>query len=604
MGLKRFVKNLRGSFSLKVFLYFISFLLFFFATYTIMDLYFHQKALEEDILKEGKSLVRILADNSRLGIFSEDKETLHPIVNSVLGLVGVVEACVLTADWRMLCRHELGPAGPVPVIRPKHKCSSHDASFREEMKASPSFKIVYKKHALEFWRPVYAKAAFTPDELHFGGTPATDDDQTRLIGYVELTMDKKILLEKTHVLIARSAVLITVFLLLGAFATYFIARMAMAPLTGLIEKIKNRGDLPESAQNEMELLTDTFDNMVSTLSESFETITSLKDGLEEKVRKRTAELSDANQQLAERQERLEKTNKDLAHAIKELQKAQTQMVQTEKMAALGSLVSGLSHEVNNTNNFITSALPPFFRRLTKLKSAIKTVGLADIELPETTDPDLETTYKQGEDLTETIRDIDILYNSIETGADRTRTIMIDLANFVSAGCSDFSMTDIHENLDSLLSLLRQEAKDGIEILTEYQPDLGTVIINQGELNQVFMNIMRNAIEAIGGQGRIVIRTRADNGTIHVFIRDTGRGISSENIGRIFDPFFTTKGVGEGFGLGLSICYQIIAKMGGDILVQSEEGKGTEFEIIFPRSQHDVKPPPHNLFGGMFISGRD
>ncbi len=145
------------------------------------------------------------------------------------------------------------------------------------------------------------------------------------------------------------------------------------------------------------------------------------------------------------------------------------------------------------------------------------------------------------------------------------------------------MADIHEGLDSTLILLRNKYKERIEIKKHYG-DIPEIECYPGQLNQVFMNILSNAIDAIVEKGTITISTSKSNGSIRVSIKDTGRGIPEDIQSKIFEPFFTTKEVGQGTGLGLSICHSIIEKHNGSIQVKSEIGKGTEFEIMLPVKQ--------------------
>ena len=147
--------------------------------------------------------------------------------------------------------------------------------------------------------------------------------------------------------------------------------------------------------------------------------------------------------------------------------------------------------------------------------------------------------------------------------------------------------DLHEGLDSTLTLLHNELKNAIEVVQEYG-DIPCVRCYPQELNQVFMNLLSNAIHAHDGEsGQIRIRTWADDDAVHVSIADTGHGISADNLGRIFDPGFTTKGVGVGTGLGLSISYRIIEKHRGIIRVESDEGQGTCFTVSLPRNLREL-----------------
>jgi signal transduction histidine kinase len=175
-------------------------------------------------------------------------------------------------------------------------------------------------------------------------------------------------------------------------------------------------------------------------------------------------------------------------------------------------------------------------------------------------------------------------NSITVSAsERITQIVRSLKNFARLDESEFQEADVHEGLDSTLTLLHHQLKRRIEVVKDYG-SLPPVQCFPGQLNQVFMNVLANAAQSIEGDGRITIRTRAEGDEVVIEIADTGRGISQENLERIFDPGFTTKGVGVGTGLGLSISYNIIEKHHGRIEAESEPGKGTTMRIRVPVTQ--------------------
>ena len=169
---------------------------------------------------------------------------------------------------------------------------------------------------------------------------------------------------------------------------------------------------------------------------------------------------------------------------------------------------------------------------------------------------------------------------VAIASERIGTIVQSLKNFARLDEADFQKADIHEGLESTLTLLQHEMKNRIEIDRNYG-DMPEVHCSPGQLNQVFMNVLRNASQAIAGEGTITITTTCDRDHVYVGITDTGIGILPEDIPRIFDPGFTTKGVGVGTGLGLSISYKILENHGARAVVQSEVGKGTEFTIALP-----------------------
>jgi len=268
--------------------------------------------------------------------------------------------------------------------------------------------------------------------------------------------------------------------------------------------------------------------------------------------------------------RLHRMTIELTAALKELRETQAQIVQSEKMAAVGQLVAGVAHEVNNTTNFISGALPPLEKRLAEL-----VLLLENIE---------EKGSPERENVKELKQTIDLLLGNIREGARRTSKIVTDLKNFSRLDDDLSQPLDINEGLGNTLSLVTPEYKYKMEIIREFSPDLPVVYGSQGQLNQVFMNIIVNAFQAKKDTGRLVIRTFSRGHNVHILFKDYGTGIPKEIQNRIFEPFFTTKEVGLGTGLGLSVSFGIINKHRGMILVRSEPGQGAEFEVILPAGQ--------------------
>ncbi|HXQ23175.1 MAG TPA: ATP-binding protein [Candidatus Acidoferrales bacterium] len=270
------------------------------------------------------------------------------------------------------------------------------------------------------------------------------------------------------------------------------------------------------------------------------------ENLEEKVQERTAALT---------------------RTLTELRETQTQLVQSEKMAALGSLVAGVAHEINTPLGAVSSNTDLVARALAKLKEA-----LADATQTDRARGLLDRAAGMAEVSREACRRIDAIVHS--------------LRNFARLDEAELKPADLHEGLDSTLTLVAHLMKNRITVQREYS-QLPQVSCHANQLNQVFLNILVNAAQAIAGQGTITIRTRcapghgADAGSVIVEIADTGQGIKPEHVKKIFDPGFTTKGVGVGTGLGLAISYRIVANHHGKIEVESVVGTGTTFRIILP-----------------------
>jgi signal transduction histidine kinase len=241
-----------------------------------------------------------------------------------------------------------------------------------------------------------------------------------------------------------------------------------------------------------------------------------------------------------------------------LREAQTQLVQSEKMASLGQLVAGIAHELNNPIGFVHANLQlmdEYIRKLIESKGA---------------GPDAD---RAREALAK------LLARSRE-GTARVKKIVEDLRTFSRVDQADLQEVDLHEGLERTISLIEPRLKDGIHVERDYG-DLPRIRCYAGQLNQVFMNLLINACDALGKKGTIWIRTRPIDGGVRVEIEDNGPGIPAEIQSRIFDPFFTTKPVGKGTGLGLSISHGIVERHRGRISVESEPGHGTKFVIELP-----------------------
>src|SRR5213593_2593325 len=283
---------------------------------------------------------------------------------------------------------------------------------------------------------------------------------------------------------------------------------------------------------------------------SYEALVALNARLEERVRERTTQLEGANRELAE--------------AYAELKNAEVQLVQSEKMAALGRLVAGVAHEINNPVAFISSSVAPLRRRL----------ETAAADAP----PEVAKLLANAREIVAVMA----------RGAERTAAIVKDLRSFSRLGEATRKRVDLHVGLEVSLRLLEPRWRDRIEIHRDYGT-LSPVECDPGQVNQVFMNLLANACDAIPERGNVWITTRAAGEQVRVTIRDDGVGMTPEMAGRIFDPFFTTKDVGGGTGLGLAISHGVVAAHGGRIEVESAPGKGATFRVSLP-----LAPPAASL----------
>lgn len=264
-----------------------------------------------------------------------------------------------------------------------------------------------------------------------------------------------------------------------------------------------------------------------------------------------------------------------------LEEAQNQLLQSEKMASIGQLAAGVAHEINNPIGFVSSNLSTLDSYVSSILTLLDAYEDANPYMPETLSRGIAG-LRGRIDIDYVRADIKVLLKESIDGILRVRKIVADLKDFSHVDQAEIQSANIEAGLDSTLNVVWNELKYKARVVKEYA-GIPEMICMVGQLNQVFMNLLINAAQAIEDYGQIVIRTGFDDVNIWVEIEDDGCGISTEYLQRIFEPFFTTKPVGKGTGLGLSLSYGIIRKHHGEILVQSEKGKGTVFRVVLPRN---------------------
>ncbi len=372
--------------------------------------------------------------------------------------------------------------------------------------------------------------------------PLTEGDNSILLG---LAASKRDVMNATKVITRALFTVVGVIIILLVLTLLAASNLVLKPLNNLVEAAQKIASgkfgtqITIESDTEIGLLTDSFNKMSLKVAEA-------KTALEMKIQE------------------LERLNHDL-------QETQAQLVHSAKMVSLGQLVAGVAHELNNPIGFIYSNmahLKDYSERLTKL-----------LDVAEHNPKNLDKTKKE-EEYDYILEDMPRLIKSCEDGARRVRDIVVSLRNFSRLDEAQVKDIDVNESLENTLQLLSGELKNRIRVHKTFE-ELPLIKCFSSQINQVFMNILSNAAQAIEGEGDIWIHTSINKDFAIISIKDSGKGMTDKTIEKIFDPFFTTKPVGEGTGLGLSISYGIIQRHGGEIRVESKIGQGTEFSIFLP-----------------------
>lgn len=279
----------------------------------------------------------------------------------------------------------------------------------------------------------------------------------------------------------------------------------------------------------------------------------------------------------------------LEQAYADLKHSQATLLQQEKMASIGQLAAGVAHEINNPIGFVASNLSSFAKYLAKIKEFLQLQEKVLVERGGADHPELAA-GRQRLKLDFLLEDCtDLIAESLD-GAERVQGIVQGLKNFARLDQAKVEPVDLNACLDSTISIVWNELKYKATLERDYG-ELPLVCCNAQQLNQVFLNILLNAAQAIEQDGLVQITTRAEGAGVHISIRDNGCGIAPENLGRVFEPFFTTKEVGKGMGLGMSIAYDIVQKHGGALTVDSRQGEGTILTLRLPTESSLAPPAP-------------
>ena len=304
---------------------------------------------------------------------------------------------------------------------------------------------------------------------------------------------------------------------------------------------------------------------------------------------KSEKIKSLNKKLQQAIHQIQTKNEKLKNTLETLKNTQSQILQFEKMASVGQLAAGIAHEINNPVGFVSSnlrTLSDYQNDINNLiehyKQLISNLKGVTKDLPFSIGEKIEqiATLEKEIDIDFILDDIINLVGECKDGTERIKNIVLDLKDFAHPGKDELKFVDINKGIESTLNVIRNELKYKAVVTKDYG-NIPLVGCYPQQLNQVFMNILVNAAQAIEKQGEIKIVTRALDGKVEIKISDTGSGIPEENLSKIFDPFFTTKEIGYGTGLGMNVAYNIIKKHNGTIDVESTVGEGTIFTIRIP-----------------------
>jgi signal transduction histidine kinase len=298
-----------------------------------------------------------------------------------------------------------------------------------------------------------------------------------------------------------------------------------------------------------------------------------RDNLEKLVLDRTVALQSANADLLEQKNRQD-------HLIKQLAEAHQQLLQSEKLASIGQLAAGMAHEINTPIGFVKSNLKAVEKYMVDLLNLVKYYEKTEEQLNIESCERINA-IKQDMDYSFLKEDATSVFGESFDGLQRVAQIVQDLKDFSHVGEHDWCWSNLEQGLESTIRVIWSDIKYKATVVREYGA-IPEVECFPSQMNQVFMNLLLNAAQAIETQGQITVRTGGDSERVYVEISDTGIGIPADKLQRIFDPFFTTKPLGQGIGLGLSIAYGIVKNHQGQIEVESKAGSGSTFRIWLPK----------------------
>ncbi len=505
--------------------------------------------IQTELEKRGESLVRNLAHTSEYGVLVESKHLLANLMKGLFQEEDVVY--IIIQDKRGDILTEWNRAEELRPSFQARKLQVVKELFKEKGPAKRYFTVGGKEY-YNFSFPIKTTRVERSKEevgllleMKKGLVTREEEIGTAQIGMCLEHMRKEISDMK------RMVVLLTILAIgVGILLTIFLVNIFIKPVKRLVqatEKVAG-GDLSQKVEvttrDEIGTLASSFNRMITSLEESRARIEEYNRTLENKVKERTAELEEA---------------------LKTLKETQSQLIQVEKMAAVGQLAAGVAHELNN----------PLGGILGYSQFAIEKINQKPIS---------GFNQEDAKTILQYLKDI-------EGQTKRCRSIIQNLLKFSRASRrEEFGQTDVNSVLKDTFSFIRHPVEKGkIRLVEKLADSLPKIKGHPGQLQQVFTNLILNAVQAMpeGGILTVESRLREYPNAVEISFTDTGEGIPEENLDKIFEPFFTTKKVGEGTGLGLSVSYGLIKNHGGEIRVKSKKKQGTTFTVILPISKQQI-----------------
>ncbi|MFH1891468.1 MAG: ATP-binding protein [Candidatus Zixiibacteriota bacterium] len=505
--------------------------------------------MKQEVLKRGETTIRQIASSCEYGVLTENRVELHRILEALTLQDDFAYAVVQDSTGEILAQFDRIEAAELVTwiankdFRTHHNADSIVVHYREV----PELQM----DLVEFCSPV--RTTTFDISLEDLGATAVDESEygskREMIGMVRIGLTLERMYGRIYD-VAKMIVVIIFFVTLAVIGlTALMVNVIIKPIDRLVDATEKiaKGELTHlqiiGSMDEICRLAKSFNVMVESLRDSRDEIEMYNRTLELKIAERT----------------------------KELEEAQTQLVQSEKMSAVGQLSAGIAHELNNPMGGILGYAQFALEKLSNLKAG------------DVSDKDIESQRRYLSD--------------IEQQARRCRLIIKNLLKFSrSTDKTEWEPFELNTTLIDTISLIQHQLDLGnIELVKTFADDLPELYGNTSQLQQVFTNLLLNAQHAMLEGGQIHLTTRLApqlgefSGCIEVIIKDNGAGIAPGHINKIFEPFFTTKATGQGTGLGLSISYGIIKDHGGDITVSSELGKGTEFTVILPLESSSSAP---------------